>query len=89
MAINLNEPRPVNNKIIGEKETRANHLNYAKMLGCEKEFLQLLSKYDNLLRNCTNEKERKDIGQIGAMEVHKLFAFYKQLYVNGRVIEMK
>jgi 5'-deoxynucleotidase YfbR-like HD superfamily hydrolase len=87
--INLGEERKVNNKLIGEKETRANYLAYAKMLGCEKEFVQIRDKFDGLLRNCTNEQERKDIGKLGVVEINKLFAFYKQLYVDGNIIEIK
>lgn len=42
------------------------------MLGCEKELLQIFDKYDRLLRNCRNDEERKHIGSLGVIEVHKL-----------------
>lgn len=89
MAINLEAPRHFNNKIEDEKTTRTNYLAYAKMLGCEKEYLQLINKYDGLLRNCSNQEERKDIGRLGALEVNRLFSFYKHLYVDGNVFNIK
>lgn len=40
--------------------------------GYETELLHIYAKYDDLLKNCRNEKERKAIGVMGVMEINKL-----------------
>lgn len=41
--------------------------------GYEAELLQIYSKFDDLLKKCRNEKERKAIGVMGVLEINKLF----------------
>lgn len=43
-----------------------------KPLGYEEELLCLFDKYDNLLKNCSDPKERQAIGVLGVMQVNKL-----------------
>lgn len=73
-------------KVLSEKETRKNILKHAKIMGCEQQVLMTFAKYDNLLRNCTNEKERLDISKLGALEVYKLLGTTGDLYVNGELV---
>lgn len=73
-------------KILSEKETRRRLINVAKHLGCEHEIKTILNKYDLLLTRCTNEEERKAIGTMGAMEIHRLFGGYGTLEVNGKTV---
>ena len=76
----------VEDTVLSEKETRKNFLKHAKVLGCEQQMLVLFAKYDNLLRNCTNEKEKVDISKLGALEVYKLLGATGDLYVNGELV---
>lgn len=55
-----------------EAETRKRFLKYAKDKGIEFEMKLLLDKFDRLLNNCTNEKERADIAKLGCVEVYRL-----------------
>jgi hypothetical protein len=59
-------------KIVDEATYRKNLLNEAKIQGCERELLHIFNKYDMLLRNCTNDLERKHIGMLGVLELSKL-----------------
>ena len=82
LKIDASDPNNLSNKVLSEKETRGRFLTRARKLGCEREMLMLFAKYDNLMRNCTNEEERKGISQLGAYEVGKLLGF-EELVVNG------
>ncbi len=75
-----------NVKVLDEKATRAKLLARAKSLGIERDLLILLDKYDTLMRNCTNEGERRDMGKLGAFEVYNLFNRGGELYVDGQLI---
>ncbi len=46
----------------------------------------LFAKYDKLLRNCTNDKEREDISKLGAYEVYRLLGGGGELYINGQLV---
>lgn len=61
-------------KVATEAETRKNILEYARSLGCEGDVIKILNKYDALLKNCTNEEERKAIGIMGNVEMHRLLS---------------
>jgi hypothetical protein len=61
-------------KILSEAETRKNILEIARHLGCEGDVIQIFNKYDGLLKNCTNEEEKKAIGLMGNMEIHRLLS---------------
>jgi hypothetical protein len=75
-----------NLKVLGEKETRKKLLSFAKKNGFEQDLLQILGKYDSLMRNCPNEKERQDIGKLGAYEVFCLLNKGGDLYVDGQLV---
>jgi hypothetical protein len=84
--IDLSKSENLNNKVMSEKETRRRLLQHAREVGCEGDMIKILDKYDNLLRNCTNEKERKDISSLGAYEVYRLLGGGGELYVNGQLV---
>lgn len=78
-------------KIIDEQTYRKSLLGEAKILGCEKELLQIFDKFDRLLKNCSNDEERKHIGSLGVLEVHKLLDNGNvgnggSLSINGEVV---
>ena len=52
----------------------------------EKTLKEIFDKYDKLLRNCKNDKERKDISELGALEVHRLLGGGGELYVNNKLV---
>jgi CTP-dependent riboflavin kinase len=84
--IDLSKSENLNNKVMSEKETRRKLLQHAREVGCEGDMIKILDKYDNLLRNCTNDKERKDISSLGAYEVYRLLGGGGELYVNGQLV---
>jgi hypothetical protein len=84
--INADDPNNLSNKVLEERETRKRLLNHARSLGFEKDMLILFAKYDKLLRNCTNDKERADIAKLGAVEAYKLLGGGGELYVNGQLV---
>lgn len=61
-----------NVKIASEEKTRAVVMNIATQLGCQNELKEIFHKYDNLLRNCTNEVEANHIRMVALNEVNKL-----------------
>lgn len=86
VKIDMTNVNNLNGKVLGEQESRNKWLSHARAYGCEKEMLLLFAKYDKLLRNCSNEKERKDIGKLGAIEAYNLFDSYGKLYVDGQLV---
>ena len=86
MSINDLSSDKISDKILDEKETRKKMISFARQMGSEKELLLLFAKYDNLLRNCSNEKERRDIGKLGALEIFKLLGGRGELTVNGQLV---
>ena len=75
-----------NNKVIPELEYRKKILNFAKKYGCHIEVQQIMNKYDKILNQCTNPKEKEQIGIMGVAEIHKLMGCYGSLIVNGNLI---
>jgi hypothetical protein len=86
ISIDATNPDNLSNKVLPEQETRRRLLSHARLVGCEKDMLLLFKKYDNLLRNCTNEKERSDIGKLGAYETYRLLGGGGELYVDGQLV---
>jgi len=86
MQIDATDPKNLSKKILSEKETRIRLMIHAKRLGCTKELQQIFDKYDRLLRNCTDEKERKDMGKLGAVEIYKILGGGGELYVDGSLV---
>lgn len=76
----------VGNKILPERETRRRLLKHAREIGCEKDMMLIFIEADKLLRNCTNEKERKDIGKIYAMKVYFLLGGGGDLTIDGEIV---
>jgi len=84
--IDASDPNNLSDKVLSERETRRRLLTHARMVGCEKDMLLIFAKYDKLMRNCTNEKERADISQLGAVEVYRLLGGGGELFINGQLV---
>jgi hypothetical protein len=84
--VDATNPDNLSERIAGEKETRRKILSYARNVGFEQEMLLLFAKYDKLLHNCKNDKEREDIRKLGAFEVYKLLGGGGELYVDGQLV---
>jgi hypothetical protein len=84
--VDASDENNLSKKVVGEQETRKRLLKHARLIGCEKDMLLLFAKYDKLLKNCTNEKERRDIGKLGAYETYALLGGGGELYVNGELV---
>ena len=69
-------------RTLSEEKTREKLINYARYLGCEVEFVTLLNKYDTMMRNCSNEQERIDMGKVGAYELLQLIELH-----GGTIVE--
>lgn len=85
MAIKIGQESQ-NIKILPENETRRKLINRAKELNIEYDMRMLLDKFDKLLNNCTNAKEREDISKLGIYEVYALLDKGGKLYVNNELI---
>lgn len=84
--IDASDPDNLSPTVVGEYETRKRLLNYARQIGCEHEMLKIFAKYDQLMRNCTDSKERQDMGKLGAYEVYTLLDRGGKLYVDGQLV---
>lgn len=79
--IDATNPDNLSKKVLPEVESRRRILSHARQVGMEKDMLILFAKYDKLLRNCTNERERADIGKMGAYEVYRILGGGGELYI--------
>lgn len=86
VIIDASDPNNLSNKILTEQETRKRLLRHARLVGCERDMLLLFAKYDGLMRNCTNQKERQDIAKLGAVEMYRLLGGGGELVVDGQVV---
>ena len=84
--IDAQNPDNLSSKVLGERETRSRLLTHARMVGCEGDMLLLFAKYDKIMRNCTNDKERKDMGKLAAVEVYRLLGGGGELYIDGQLV---
>lgn len=76
----------LSDRVVPEKESRRRWLNYARANGFEREMLFLFAKYDKLMRNCTNDQERKDISKLGCVEFYRLLGAGGELFVDGQLV---
>ena len=82
MSIDGTNPDNFTGRVLDEKQTRANILNWAKVMGDNylyKDIVLLFEKYDKLIRLCKNDKEVKltakhIIEDIRGMTNHEAFA---------------
>jgi hypothetical protein len=82
----LTNANHISDKVLEERETRRRLLTHARLVGCERDMLLLFAKYDKLMRNCTNDKERSDIAKLGAVETYRLLGGGGELYVDGQLV---
>jgi hypothetical protein len=73
-------------EVLSEKETRQKLFSLAKALGIDHDLVKILTRYDQLLKNCTNQKEAEQIRVLGNVEIHNLFNFMNPLVVDGKEI---
>ncbi len=82
-----NLPPGVNEKkITPEAVFRDKILNMAEKMGCRQDVQQHFDKYDRLLRNCSNDIERKHIAHLGIAELHRLLDCRGSLVVGGQLL---
>ena len=62
LIIDATDPNNLSNKVMPEWETRKKLLHHAKLVGCEGDMLKLFAKFDKLMKNCTNNKEKELFG---------------------------
>jgi hypothetical protein len=84
--IDATDPNNLSNKVMSEQETRKRLLTHARLVGCERDMLLLFAKYDKLMRNCPNEKERADMSKLASVEVYRLLGGGGELYINGQLV---
>lgn len=89
VAVDYDDPNSYNGRVMPEDETRRKILLQARRLGCETEIRAIFAKIDKLMRGCTNESERLDIGKMGAYEIYQMLGLYGKLYVNNNLIIAK
>jgi hypothetical protein len=70
-------------KVASEAEFRRAIIQKAFYMGCDDQVKQLFNKYDNLLKGCTNNVERKQISYLGIVELYKLLDCYGGLTIGG------
>lgn len=76
-------------RIATERETRNKLLSWSRQLGYERDMLILFAKFDKMLKNCTNEEERKDMAKLGWYETLKLMGSYGTFLIDGQVVYSK
>jgi hypothetical protein len=84
--IDASDPTNLSAKILPERESRRRVLNLAREMGCEKDMLLLFAKYDRMMKACTDDKERSDIGKLANVEVYKLLGGGGELVVDGQIV---
>ena len=84
--IDLTDPNNLSNKVLSEQETRKKLLLKARTEGYEKDLLLLFAKYEKLMKNAKDDKEKKDIAKLGAFEVWKLVGSGGELYVDNELV---
>jgi hypothetical protein len=84
--IDATDPNNLSNKVLTERETRKKLLNHARLVGCEKDMMLLFAKADGVMRGCTNDKERQDMGKLFTIEVYRLLGGGGELYIDGELV---
>ncbi len=76
---------PKGAKIAPEDIFRKKIIERATWMGCGQEVKSIFLKYDNLLKYCTNEVERKNIAYLGVCEISK-YMDCSSLTIDGQVV---
>lgn len=84
--IDATDTSNLSDKVLSERETRSRLLNHARLVGCEQDMLLLFVKADKMMRTCTNEKEKQDMGKLFAVQVYSLLGGGGQLYINNELV---
>src|SRR5271165_873873 len=93
ITIDATNPDNLSDKVLAERETRKRLLTHARLAevergvkGLEKAMMLLFAKYDKMMRTCSNDKERMDMGKLGAIEMYRLLGGGGELYVNSELV---
>ena len=86
MKIDATDPNNLSEKVLNERETRKRILTHAKMNGVEGDMLILFAKYDKILRNCSNERERSDIAKLAVVEMWRCLGGGGELTIDGKLV---
>ena len=72
-----------------EKTSRTNLLSIAREWGVEEDLKKIFARYDDLLKGCRTDEERKAVGTAGVIELHNLLDGRKNgsLVVDGIVVK--
>jgi hypothetical protein len=76
-------------RVASERETRNKLLSWARYFRYEQDMLILWAKFDKMLKNCTNEEERKDMAKLGWYETLKLMGSYGTFFMDGKLVYSK
>lgn len=74
-------------KPINEKQSRARLLGFARLSGCEADLLKIFNRYDDLMKGCKTDEEKKAVATLGCLEVHNFFGGDGGLTVGGKIIK--
>lgn len=82
MARNLEEETQ-EFRVASEAETRKKFYQFAASEGdeCLFQYVQLINKYDKLIANCYNERERDDLCTLASMEITELLFGRKEVKI--------
>ena len=69
-----NKVRKMAKKVKSEKESREELIGWARKYGAEEQLLKIFARYDDLLKACKTEEERKAVQAMGVIEVHEFFS---------------
>lgn len=72
-----------------EKESREFLFSWAKKYGCVQELSNLFKRYEDLLKGCKSEEEKKAIQTMGILEIHKMFDGGERgtLFIDGKQVK--
>ncbi len=73
-------------RIKNEKETRETIIKLAREQGVEEQAKKIILKYENAIKGCRTEEERKHIAHQGLAELHLLIGCVGPLVVDGKLI---
>jgi hypothetical protein len=82
-----NKVKKMASKVKTEKESRDQLLGWARKYGSEAQLLKIFARYDDLLKGCKSEEEKKAIQVMGNIEIHDFFGGAGALEVNGQTIK--
>ena len=84
--IDLTDPNNLNDTPMSEKETRRKLMLRATYEGYGKDLQLLFDKYDHLIKQCTNDKERADLKKLAIYDIWVCIGRGGKLYADNKLI---